>query len=132
MTAHITAAQAKDLREAAREGPWSIGPTSDDPDMPEVAILAEDGTCPACAIPYMQPKHTASNAALIAAAPQLCLTVEALEAERDRLREAATFFRANVASSVSIMDYCGVAEPVSKKLKADMEAFDAALAGEPK
>jgi hypothetical protein len=88
-----TAAEAKALREAATPGPWftsgdcqtggldyltvevPIGPTEN----VSAAVLASIRR-------YGRHKNMAEgNAAILAAAPDLCLTVEALEAERDRL-----------------------------------------------
>ena len=91
-----TAAEARALREAATPGPWftsgdcqtggldyltvevPIGPTEN----VSAAVLASIRR-------YGRHKNMAEgNAAILAAAPDLCLTVEALEAERDRLRAA--------------------------------------------
>ena len=79
----ITGAEARALREAATPGPWHVAPPGD-PGMGEVQT--EDGH-------YVAAPGDA-DANLMAAAPLLCLTVEALEAERDAalaevLRQAA-------------------------------------------
>jgi hypothetical protein len=97
----ITAEEARALREAATPGPWRSAWDDPEPapgvDWREGAVIYREGTSPhddhACHIVsqewYDGPLTTClqDDAALIAAAPDLATTVEALHAEVERLRD---------------------------------------------
>lgn len=80
MTRHITAAEARALRENATPGPYFYN------GQPERAVYSDS-----CEI-LAESVHPIDGP-LFAAAPDLVATVEALEAERDALRAAARQLR---------------------------------------
>lgn len=75
-----------DIPKNFTPGPWQVGPTSDEPGLPEIAIVTPDGACPAVAIPLG--KATAANARLIALAPNMAAELTALRADVQRLTDA--------------------------------------------
>ena len=85
MSDRISAAEARRLREAATPGPWEAHTDHQGP-----KVWPTHGAGVDCYIADCDPLHAEGNAALIAAAPTLAATVEALEAERDDLHARLT------------------------------------------
>jgi hypothetical protein len=99
----ITADEARVLREAATPGPWHVGRSALcdclRPCMNVYAEHGEDVTRPC------RSDVSEGDAPLLAAAPDLAATVEALHAEVARLRASMQRISGVVAAVAGVLDY---------------------------
>lgn len=115
---HITADEARKLREAATPGPWHRHTNPFWGDSGYIRSSSEEH------VAYLRDGHD-GNAALIAAAPSLAAEVERLSADNERLRsERDEAKRLLEAVRPHVRRVCG------RMVESDVEAFLASLADE--